>query len=352
MKKLLYILLPLLLLLAACAPKAATPAPTPQPVTLRLMTHDSFEIGKDVLIQFTAETGIAVQVLKSGDGGAALNQAILAKDNPLADVFYGVDNTFLSRALDNDIFVPYESPALKNIPAALKLDPKNRALPVDFGDVCLNYDKAYFANSPLTPPATLEDLADPAYANLTVVENPATSTPGLAFLLATIGHFGTDGYLQYWQKLKANGVSVADGWEDAYWGQFSAASDGDRPIVVSYATSPAAEVYFAQNPLDESPTAAVVGDETCFRQIEFVGVLKGTKHPAEAQKLVDFMLGKTFQEDIPLNMWVYPANSTASLPDVFIKFSVVPQKPATVSPEDIKKHREEWLDAWTETVLQ
>ncbi len=351
-KKLPFLLLPFILLLAACAPKAATPAPTPKPVTLRLMTHDSFEISEDVLNRFTAETGIAVQVLKSGDGGAALNQAILAKSNPLADVFYGVDNTFLSRALDNDIFVPYESPALKNIPANLKLDPQNRALPVDFGDVCLNYDKAYFANSPLNPPQSLEDLTDPAYANLTVVENPATSTPGLAFLLATIGHFGTDGYLQYWADLKANGVAVADGWEDAYWGQFSAASDGDRPIVVSYATSPAAEVFFAETPPDESPTAAVVGDETCFRQIEFVGVLKGTKHPAEAQKLVDFMLGKTFQEDIPLNMWVYPANSTASLPDVFTKFSVVPQKPATVSPEDIKKHREAWLDAWTQTVLQ
>lgn len=351
-KKLSLLLLPIILLLAACAPQAATPAPTPKPVTLRLMTHDSFEISEDVLNQFTTETGIAVQVLKSGDGGAALNQAILAKDNPLADVFYGVDNTFLSRALDNDIFVPYNSPELKNIPDNLKLDAQNRALPVDFGDVCLNYDKAYFANSPLNPPQSLEDLTDPAYANLTVVENPATSTPGLAFLLATIGHFGTDGYLQYWADLKANGVAVADGWEDAYWGQFSAASDGDRPIVVSYATSPAAEVFFAENPLDESPTAAVVGDGTCFRQIEFVGVLKGTKHPAEAHKLVDFMLGKTFQEDIPLNMWVYPANSTASLPDVFTKFSVIPQKPATVSPEDIKKHREAWLDEWTQTVLQ
>ena len=147
LKKLHFLLLPFILLLAACAPQAATPAPTPEPVTLRLMTHDSFEISEDVLNQFTTETGIAVQVLKSGDGGAALNQAILAKDNPLADVFYGVDNTFLSRALDNDIFVPYNSPELKNIPDNLKLDAQNRALPVDFGDVCLNYDKAYFANS-------------------------------------------------------------------------------------------------------------------------------------------------------------------------------------------------------------
>ncbi len=346
MKKLTVFLLPLLLLLAACSPKPA------EPVTLRLMTHDSFEISADVLKQFTIETGITVEVLKSGDGGAALNQAILAKDNPLADVFYGVDNTFLSRALDNNIFVPYNSPELKNISDALKLDGKNRALPVDYGDVCLNYDKAYFADSPLDPPASLEDLTAPAYANLTVVENPATSTPGLAFLLTTISHFGADGYGQYWHDLKTNGVSVADGWEDAYWGQFSAASDGDRPIVVSYATSPAAEVFYAETPPADSPTAAVTGEGTCFRQIEFVGILKGTKHTAAAKKLVDFMLGKTFQEDIPLNMWVYPANNTASLPDVFTKYSVAPHTPAIVSPDDIQKNREAWIEAWTQTVLQ
>ncbi len=372
MKKLLPLFFILILVLAACG-QAATPTPTAQapaeptatpvpsptdtpapaePVTLRLMTHDSFEISEDVMTQFETATGIKVEILKSGDGGAALNQAILAKDNPLADVFYGVDNTFLSRALENNIFVPYESPELKNIPDMLKLDAENRALPVDYGDVCLNYDKAFFAASPLDPPSSLEDLADPAYKNLTVVENPATSTPGLAFLLATVGHFGTDGYLDFWQKMKDNGVSVADGWEDAYWGQFSAASDGDRPIVVSYATSPAAEVFYAEQPLDESPTAAVVSAGTCFRQIEFVGILKGTKHLAEAQKLVDFMLSKTFQEDIPLNMWVYPANSTAALPDVFTKFSAVPEKPATVSPDIIQSSRETWLDAWTQVVLQ
>jgi len=348
-KKFAVLFLPLILLLAACT--SNTPKTT-EPVTLRLMTHDSFEISEAVLSQFEADTGITVEILKSGDGGAALNQAILAKDNPLADVFFGVDNTFLSRALNNNIFIPYASPELKNIADDLKLDAENRALPVDFGDVCLNYDKAYFADSPLDPPTSLETLIDPAYANLTVVENPATSTPGLAFLLATIGHFGEDGYRQYWQALKANGVAVAEGWEDAYWGQFSAASDGDRPIVVSYASSPPAEVFFAEEPPASAPTAAVVSDGACFRQIEFVGILKGTAHPAEAQKLVDFMLGKTFQEDIPLNMFVYPANTTAKLPQVFTQFSEIPQNPVVISPDNIQENRENWIEAWTQTVLQ
>ncbi|MCO5190586.1 MAG: thiamine ABC transporter substrate-binding protein [Anaerolineae bacterium] len=336
----------MLLFLAGCGPDSA------EPVTLRLMTHDSFEIGAETLDQFSAETGIAVEIFKAGDGGQMVNQAVLARDNPLADVMYGVDNTFLSRALANDIFLAYASPELANIDDALKVDPQNRALPVDFGDVCLNYDKAWFAQSELDPPDSLDDLIDPAYAGLTVVQNPATSTPGLAFLFTTIGAYGEDGFEAYWQALNANDVLVTNGWEDAYWGQFSGASDGDRPIVISYASSPPAEVLFAEEELSEAPTAAVTADGTCFRQIEFVGILNGTAHEAEAQQLVDFLLGRTFQEDIPLNMFVYPANNSAEIPGIFGEYSVLPQNPVTLNYDTIDQNREAWIQAWTEIVLQ
>lgn len=340
--------------LAACVPLEQQPTTSnaPEAVTIRLMTHDSFNISEDVIKQFEAETNITVEILPSGDGGAMVNQAILAKGDPLADLLFGVDNTFLSRALDNDIFVAYESPLLSEIDDRFKLDPENRALPVDYGDVCLNYDRAWFEASDLEPPQTLDDLIDPAYAGLTVVQNPATSTPGLAFLFTTIATFGEDGYLDYWQALVENEVLVTAGWEDAYWGEFSGASDGNRPIVVSYASSPPVEVLFADPPIDEAPTAAVVGDGTCFRQIEFVGILQGTAHEAAAQKLVDFMLGQTFQEDIPLNMFVYPTNLEAQLPDLFVKHSVVPANPTTLDPADIAAHRETWVEAWTNTVLR
>ena len=132
----------------------------------------------------------------------------------------------------------------------------------------------------------------------------------------------------------------------------TAASDGDRPIVVSYASSPPAEVFFAEEPLEEAPTAAVVGDGSCFRQIEFAGILKGTDHEQQAQLLVDFLLAKSFQEDIPLHMFVFPANETAVLPDVFAQFSVLPKQPATVSFQDISAKREIWIEAWTNTVLR
>jgi len=330
-----------------------TPAPTPTPSgprALTVMTHDSFDASQEVIAQFEAETGATVKFLKSGDTGAALNQAILSKDAPLADVFYGVDNTFFSRAIQANIFDPYASPLLADIPDELELDPGHRLNPVDFGDVCLNYDRAWFQEKGLTPPATLDDLTKPELKGRTVVENPATSSPGLSFLMATVGHFGEDGYRDFWAKLRDNDVLVTAGWEDAYWGQFSAASDGDRPIVVSYATSPAAEIYFSEGAYTEPPTGNVLGDGACFRQIEFVGILKGTANRDLAEKWVDFMLSPTFQADIPLHMWVFPANPQAELPEVF-QFVGVPLKPAQVSPEAIDQNREKWIEAWTETVL-
>ena len=327
------------------------PAKSAEPETITLMSHDSFNASEDVIAGFEKDNNVKIEFLKAGDAGAVLNQAILSKENPLADVFFGVDNTFFSRAIDAGIFEPYDSPHLTDIAGELKLDPENRLLPVDYGDVCLNYDKAWFAEQGLTPPTSLEDLAKAEYAGLTVVENPATSSPGLAFLLATIAHFGEDGYLDYWQQLVQNDVLVVDGWEDAYYGQFTR-YEGTRPLVVSYASSPPAEVIFAETPLDDAPTASVIGDGSCFRQIEFIGILAGTPKRAQAEKLVDFLLSRQFQEDIPLNMFVFPANTKAELPPEFVKYAQLAPNPATLPPDDIAANREAWVNAWTETVLR
>ena len=357
MKKRACLLLVLVLLMgvaAACRPAAATPTPT-GPRTLVLMSHDSFAVSEGVVAEFETAHNAKLQFLPSGDAGSALNKAILSKENPLADVFFGVDNTFLSRALEAGIFEPYKPQGLENISDALELDPEYRLVPVDYGDVCLNYDKAYFKEKGLSPPQNLEDLTKPELKGLTVVENPATSSPGLAFLLATIGHFGEKGdytYLDFWRDMRANDVLVTEGWEDAYWGQSTWAGGGERPIVVSYATSPAAEVYFSEGKLSEPPTGNVLGDGACFRQIEFAGILKGTKNRDLAEAFIDFMLSKRFQEDIPLQMWVFPANEQAALPQVFLDFAQIPEHPAVVSPQDIAQNREIWIEAWTEVVLR
>jgi thiamine transport system substrate-binding protein len=331
-------------LLSACAPKPA------EPQTITVLTHDSFAIGEETIKAFETENDAKVVFLQSGDAGSVLNQAVLTKDAPLADVLFGVDNTFLSRALDADIFEAYESPALADVPAEFKIDSSNRALPVDYGDVCINYDKNYFTENNLLVPLTFEDLAKPEYKDLLVVENPATSSPGLAFLLATRAHFG-DGYLDYWKSLKANGAVVVDGWETAYYTNFSASSGkGPQPMVVSYASSPAAEVFFAAEPLTESPTASIVASDMCFRQIEFVGILKNTPNKILAQKFVDFMLSQQFQEDMPLNMFVYPVNKNAQLPEVFVKYAQVAESPASLSYSEIASNRDAWIEAWTQAM--
>jgi len=338
------------ILLGACQKEAVN---VNEKRTLTVITHDSFAISKKVIEQFEQENNVQVNFVLSGDAGSALNKVILTKDAPLGDVFYGTDNTFLSRALKEDIFEPYASPLLKKIPTRFQLDPENRALPVDYGDVCINYDKKYFATNDLTIPQSLEDLLKPEYKGLLVVENPAISSPGLAFLLATIVEYGEEGYLTYWQKLKENRVVVVNDWNTAYYSNFSASSGkGAQPMVVSYASSPAAEVIYATEPLTEAPTASIIGKNTCFRQIEFVGILKNTPHRDLAEKFIDYMLSIPFQEDIPLNMFMFPVNKDAKLPEEFRRFVQIPDDPATLPYEKIASSRDRWVEAWQEVVLK
>jgi thiamine transport system substrate-binding protein len=339
------IFLSLVLVTSACAPESS------QPAVLTVMTHDSFAISESVVALFESEHNVEVQFLEVGDTGTAVNKAALSKDNPLADVFFGVDNTFLSRALEEEIFESYQSPLLSEIDPIFQLDPTFHALPVDFGDVCLNYEIAYFKERDLDPPDSLEDLTLPAYQGLLTVQNPATSSPGLAFLMTTISYYGEDGYLDYWQQLIENGVEIVNDWETAYYSAFSQAGGSD-PIVVSYGSSPPFEVLFAEEPLAEAPTAAVTSPGTCFRQIEFVGILKGTSQRALAEKWVDYMLSQTFQEDIPLNMYVFPVNRNAVLNETFQLYLTVPEITANITPAMIAESRERWIKDWTEAVLR
>jgi thiamine transport system substrate-binding protein len=319
--------------------------------TIRLVTHDSFAVSKDVLDAFTARTGIEVEILQGGDGGTIVNQAILTKDNPVGDVLYGVDNTFLTRALDEGIFERYRSPALDTVPETLRLDPKSRVTPIDYADVCINYDKAWFQSHAVKVPKTLEDLTKPAYKGRLVVEDPSTSTTGLAFLVATVAEYGPKHWQQYWERLRANDVRVVDGWDQAFYDEFSGGgAGGTRPLVVSYASSPPASVYFAEPPTDEATIGTMTG--ACFRQVEFAGVLAGTEHRAAARKFVDFMLSEQFQADMPLQMFVFPAREGTALPKVFEQFSDFPENPYTLSPAKIGAGRDEWIREWTGTVLR
>ncbi|MEI7987662.1 MAG: thiamine ABC transporter substrate-binding protein [Chloroflexota bacterium] len=344
----------------ASTARTETPSPPPQKKltpspsgirTLKVLTHDSFDISDALVQQFEKDNNAKLMFIKGGDAGTALNKVILSKESPPADVFYGVDNTFLGRALQEGVFEAYDSPALEKVPDTFKLDPKYRAIPIDYGDVCLNYDLEYFTKNNLLPPQSLDDLAKPQYKGLLVVQNPATSSPGLAFLLTTIGHYGEKDYLSYWKRLVENDVKVVNDWESSYYTEFSHYG-GTRPMVVSYNSSPSVEMISSDKTVDKPVTAALTTDDTCYRQIEFVGILKGTPNADLAQRFIDFMLSTAFQEEIPGKMYMFPVNPEAKLNEAFQKFLVIPAKPANVPPQDITTKREAWLKAWTETVLR
>ena len=320
---------------------------------LVVLTNDSFDISEEIIAEFEAANDATVVIVKAGSSGEVLVRAILEKGNPSADLIYGIDNTSLTRALDEEILVKYESPLLSKVPKKFILDDTYHLTPVDYGYVNLNYDKAFLEENGLEPPSSLEELTGADWKGRLVVQNPGTSSPGLAFLIATVSYFGEDDdydYLDFWADLRANGVAVKDDWSSAYYTDFSHYG-GDRPLVVSYATSPAAEVFFSEGKYDVPPTGNVLVDKATFLQIEGIAILKGARNIKLAQKFIDFALDKRFQEDVPGRMFVYPVNREAALPDYF-KFSEVPTEPADIGPETIDQKRDSWIDAWTKVVIR
>ena len=320
-------------------------------ITLTLLAHDSFTPSPGIFDAFTAATGVKVNIVLGGDAGELVTKAVLTAGNPEGDVLWGVDNTLLSRALEADVFAPYETKNLRLLdPSSVLGIPTSEVTPVDTGDVCINYDIAYFKSRKLAPPLSLKALTSAQYRDQLVVPSPLSSSPGLAFFLATVAEFGADGWQDYWKQLRQNGVTIVDNWTEAYTVEFSGSSGkGDHSLVVSYASSPSAEVLFADPPVTEPPTA--VASQTCFRQVEYSGVLRGTKHEAEARLLIDYLTDVAFQNDLPLTQFVYPVNTTAVLPEAFTRYSLRPENPLSLEPQVIAQNRTAWLDEWTRIVL-
>ncbi|HSJ84426.1 MAG TPA: thiamine ABC transporter substrate-binding protein [Acidimicrobiia bacterium] len=329
----------MVVIVAACGNDEAE-----RPDRLRLIAHDSFagSVNEETFAAFTEETGIEVEMIAAGDAGSMVNQAALSTGNPLADVLFGVDDTFLSRAIEEEIFVEHRSPLLESIDPGL-VPASELVTPISFGDVCLNYDKGWFEETGTEVPADLDQLRDPAYAGVLTVEHPATSSPGLAFLLATIVQYGEEGWSGFWSDLKSGGVNIAPDWDTAYYGDF-VPYGGESSLVVSYASSPPAEVIFASEPVDEAPTGVI--EAGCYRQVEYAGVLAGTEYPEAAGELIDFMLSVEFQETIPLTWFVFPANQEAELPPEFVEHTVVPADPARLDSAIIAENRDRWIDEW------
>lgn len=337
----------LMLLAGAVLPPVSHAAP---PLTLRVLTHSSFDLPKEQLARFEKDTGVRLRLVKAGDAGEMTNKLILTKARPIADVVFGIDNTLLPRAMAAGVIDPYTGPAAQRATSAA-LD--GGVVPVDHGYVNLNVDKAWFAKSGLALPASLDDLAKPAYAKLLVVQHPATSSPGMAFLLATIGGLGEDKAFAWWKAMRANGVKVVKGWTEAYYTEFTR-NGGTRPIVVSYATSPAAEVFYSKEALGESPTANLFLKGGVFRQIESVALVRGGNPAAReaAGQFIEFLRSAPVQQSLQTTMWMYPAEAGAARVDVIQRHAAEPASHDSPPAADILAKSKAWVQRWTQTVLK
>lgn len=313
-------------------------------VTLTLVAYESFTPPTGAFDAFTTATNINVKVVASGDTGEMVAKASLTSGNPEGDVMWGTDNTLLSRAIDADVFEPYVS-TVDGLDQTLIDTALDTVTPVDYGDVCLNYDIDALQKLGLRPPESFADLALPMYRDLLVMPSPITSSTGLSFLLGSIVD-DPEGWHSTWTAIANNGALVVDGWYEAYYTEFSRYG-GSRPLVVSYASSPPAEVIFAEPPLPAgSPAATAVVTDTCFRQIEYAGILRGTKHSVEARQLIDYMASPEFQELLPESIFVFPANSRARLPQSFTDHVAPIERPLLMDAATIASNRDRWLEEW------
>ena len=326
--------------LAACGKGKKTDSKT-----VTVVTHDSFHVSDDLMKAFTSETGYTLKVATSGDAGALVNKLVLTKDAPLGDAVFGIDNTYATRALDQGVIDTSATVTLPKGAESYVVADTPALAPIDVGDVCLNIDTGYFSGKGLKPPATFEDLTKPEYKGLLVAINPTNSSPGMAWLLATIGHFGASSFADSWKQLAAGGARIAEDWTAAYETDFSGGGKGTYPIVVSYASSPS---FTVSDDGASSSTSALL--DTAFRQVEYAGVLKGAANPEGGKAFVTWMLSKAVQEDIPGQMYMYPVLPDAALPEALTKFGPLSKSPVKVDPKEITTHREEWLNTWTEAV--
>ena len=320
-----------------------------EPVTLRVLAHDSFAVSQSVLDEFEQRTNVKVELVQTGDAITMTNAAILTAGNPVADVIFGIDENLLGAVEAARLVEPYRAVRLAGVDPAFIVVDDGLVTPIDHGDVCVNFDREAFVDR--RPPTSFDDLV-PLAGGL-VVQDPASSTPGLAFMLATIARFGGGddtsadaAWLRYWKALRSNGVKVVDGWESAYYGEFSGGSgEGGRPLVVSYASSPPAEVSDTSLAVDATPTGVVAA--TCYRQTEFAGILRGARHPEAAAAFIEFMLGPSFQADLPTQMYVYPVVVGTPLPDTFAKYTAVVDRPLSLPYADVAANRDRWVTQWS-----
>lgn len=300
----------------------------------------------DIVERFEENHGVELVFVSPGGAGSTLSRLVTELDTggTDADVFLGLADTSLARALDHNVFEPYDPALLSNlsdIPEDILVDNTGHTLPFDYGYIALVYHPERIGSIAL--PESLEELTDPRFENKIIMMDASSST-GQAFLMWTIAEFGEDGYLDYWRRLKPNLLTVTNSWSTGY----QMFENGEAPIILSYATDRVVAAVYGGEPEHE----ILLPQGQAYRQVELMGIVKGTDQRELAHAFIDYVLSPEVQTLLPTANLMYPANPKAELPAVFSDNMVVPENPVILDPQLVDKNLDRWLRDWSRVITE
>ena len=328
---------------------------------LTIVTYDVYGLTQEMLDNFENETGYEITMLKLDDSGSVLDHLLQHKNNQVADLAIGLDNTYLPVAEDHNVLWKHglELPNLSSQISESHLT--DFAAPFDHGYICLNYDKSVIDGENYTIPTSLWDLTSEEFNGKVAIPSPETSSPGRAFMSATTYYFDMDednttDWTDWWKEMSANDVIITSGWSEAYeihysggYGQWEDGHIGDAHFVVSYCHSPGVEAHFGGN---YTISATLNLDNLAFHQIEYASIVEGA-NLAAANAFIEYLLSEEINSEMPVQNYMYSILENSSLPeDTGYKYnSVIPDKPAIIDQQSIIDNMDEWLSMWNSAMV-
>lgn len=330
--------------------------------TLKILTYDIAAFSDDMLTNFTEQTGFAVELVYTDDAGGILEIMLQTQGSPQVDLAVGLDNTYLQTALDFCLLTVNNVDTSNVDPNVMALYDGPKAVPFDQGHVCLNYDESVVDGENLTEPQTLWNLTESQWTDKTVFPSPLTSSPGRAFMVATIDYFENDldpntTAFDWWKAMADNGATFTSGWTEAYeihysggYGAWVDGHLGDAAMTVSYCHSPGVEAYYGGN---WTSSTSLVLPRATFHQVEYGGLVNGGGNQEAANAFLTFLLSEDINRNMPENNLMQSVLNNATWPEEegYRYHTDLPTLNANITTERIGQEMDDWLMAWTNATV-
>lgn len=325
--------------------------------TLTIVTYDIIALSDDMLEEFTNNTGYEINMIRTDDAGGILENLLLTKEAPQADLALGLDNTYLQTALDNCLLGPHSANVPDLDPLALTPYSGEMAVPFDQGYVCLNADIEALEENNVSFPSTLEELTGEQWKGRTAFPSPTTSSPGRAFMTATIDYFerqATMDAMTWWEAMADNDAIFTSGWTEAYethysggYGIWGEGHIGDAWLTVSYCHSPGVEAYYGGN---YTISKAIDIDYASFHQVEYAAKVNGGGSSSAVDAFIEYLLSDEVNKNMPENNLMYSVLDNEDMPetDGYRYHSPIPSNPSEITAERIDVEMDGWLMDWRE----